>query len=173
MPDSRWPLPLADVLANSFKNGLDNSNFAVSAGSAIAQIEYVQSNIVSPYLSDVIPDLLRDETADAETVIARSDSAAPVITRPKKLRGLVFVNYTASPLYLQIHGVTPAPAVGVQPEFPPIPADRLQTVFGDQALLGYDGFGYSACTLRVSTTVVGYTPPPPTAGLWALIARFK
>lgn len=173
MPDTRWPTPPIDLVRVSAKNAIDDSALTNAIASTLGQIQSTMDLVVSPYVGDVIPDLLRDETANAETLFARSDSSNPVISAAKKLRGLVFVNYSTTLLYLQIHGVSPAPAANVKPQFPPIPVQQYQAVFGDQALLGYDGFGFNACTLRVSTSLSTYTPTGATPDLWALIARFK
>jgi hypothetical protein len=121
-------------------------------------------------------ELINDAGSSPQTLVARSDTspaAAQVISAAKQLRGLVFANYGNAPLYLQIHGITPAPAANVQPEYPPIPVQTNQVFIADEALLSRDGFGYSGCTIRVSTTLIGYTAPAVTPGLWSLIARFK
>jgi hypothetical protein len=157
MAENRWPLPETDLAARSIANGINDST-------AIAQL-FANTQLIADLIADVRP--------APQNIITRSDSASQVITVAKMLRGGVFVNYTTTPLYLQIHGVTPAPAAAVQPQFPPIPVAQNQVFLIDQALLGYDGFGYTDCTIRVSSTLIGYTPTANTAGLWAMIARFK
>jgi hypothetical protein len=154
---------------------IDGLNNAAAIDQIIAQLQAIYTNeagVMTPYLS-VIPNLIADLRPFPQNIITRSDSASQVITVAKMLRGLVFVNYTATPLYLQIHGTTPAPAAAVLPAYPPIPIAQNQVFIADQSLLGYDGFGYTDCTIRVSTSLTTYTPTAATAGLWAMIARFK
>jgi hypothetical protein len=153
-------------------NGLNN---AATIAQIIAELQAIYANeagVMTPYLS-VIPNLIADVRPAPQNIITRSDSASQVITVAKMLRGLVFVNYMATPLYLQIHGVTPAPAAAVLPAYPPIPIAQNQVLMVDQSLLGYDGFGFTDCTVRISTSPTTYTPTAVAAGLWAMIARFK
>jgi hypothetical protein len=173
MATRRRPGSEADPVQASVSNALNDNATTLNMAADLLQVRQVETTVVQPYLSSIIPNLIADVRPSPQNIIARSDSASQVITVAKMLRGLVFVNYMATPLYLQIHGVTPAPAAAVLPAYPPIPIAQNQVLVVDQALLGYDGFGYTDCTIRVSTSPTTYTPTAATPGLWAMIARFK
>jgi hypothetical protein len=172
-PPSRFPAAQSiNPFALGVAQGVDASSALAAIVPEVTLIRNFADLIATPALNVTLPRSIKDERGTAQTIVLRSD-ATQVTTQALQLRGGVFCNYSTVTLYLQIHGVTPAPAANVQPAFPPIPVTPGQTLFLDQVLLGVDGFGYNAATIRVSTTVIGYTPTATTAGLWAGIFRFK
>lgn len=168
----RVPLPSVDIPGRSVANGIDFSSAMAQMVPDVSTVRNFCDLIAAPALGAIIPDSIKDVRSASQTVTLRSD-ALQVGSFGQQLRGLVFVNYSPSVLYVHIfgsNGVIPASAI---PDFPPIPVQQNQTFILDASLLGVDGFGYTACTIRVSTTAYNYNPTAVTPGLWQAVVRTK
>jgi hypothetical protein len=120
----------------------------------------------------VLQDLVRDKKVTEGTDIITSASATPIVTGAKQLRSLMFVNYQAAKLYVQVFGVGTNPAVGAVPDLPPFPVNQDQILFLDQQTLGVDWLGFPGYTVRVSSSPYSYAPVVG-AGIWQMTVRGK
>lgn len=161
-----------DHSAVSVRIGVDESIVFSSIAPELIQVKNFTDLIATPALTSGLPNAIKDVRGTNQNRVLRSDGTQ-VASEAMQLRSCIFTNYTASNLYLHIHTVSPAPAAGAVPDYPPIVVGANQTLILDQAYLGVDGNGYNAYTVRVSTTQIGYTPTAATAGLWAALLRFK
>jgi hypothetical protein len=172
MAENRWPYPIVDQAEISVSNGITISAGMIQLLGDTQQIRDVSNLVVSPYIGSIIPNLIADKRPSEQTITMRSN-ATSVVNLANRLRALLFVNYSSTKLYVQIFGVAANPAANAQPDYPPFVVYPEQTLTLGKDELGVDGFGFTECTVRVSTALLTYTPTASTAGLWQAIVRAK
>jgi hypothetical protein len=160
--------PLIDIVLQAVTEAMANGTITISNFPAIQTV----GGAVAVNNLTVLQDLVRDKKVTETTDIITSASATPIVTGAKQLRSLMFVNYQAAKLYVQVFGVGTNPAVGAVPDLPPFPVNQDQILFLDQATLGVDWLGFPGYAVRVSSLPYSYAPVVG-AGIWQMTVRGK
>jgi hypothetical protein len=181
MPEANHPqMPLVDIVRIAVEEAMERGTIQIRGmpalqGVVVANFPSIQTigGTVAVNNLGSLQDLVRDKKGSEATDVITSASAKPIASGARQLRALAFCNYQAATLYLQIFGTATAPAADTVPNLPPIPVIKNQIAILDQALLGVDGFGYDAFTVRVSTQPYNYVPTANSVGIWHLTTRSK